>query len=155
MSFLDFLPERNRGTSDLARMKVESYKVSATICKECKKQEQVDWKAGFPVATDDRKNRNRGGGRERVSSREKSVISLATERRRCQWSARSSPRFRLEAALSAPVDLLRFFQIYDFRPACRGDRNSSASTTPVFLPFVSFQPTLSRKREKRTFVSPC
>lgn len=83
-SFLDFLPERNRGTSDLARMKVESYKVSATICKECKKQEQVDWKAGFPVATDDRKNRNRGGGRERVSSREKSVISLATERRRCQ-----------------------------------------------------------------------
>lgn len=26
-------------------MKVESYKVSGTICKECKKQEQVDWKA--------------------------------------------------------------------------------------------------------------
>lgn len=59
-----------------------------------------------------------------------------------------SARFRLEAALSAPVDLLRFFQIYDFRPACRGDRNSSASTTPVFLPFVSFQPALSRKRRR-------
>lgn len=60
------------------------------------------------------------------------------------------------AALSVPVDLLRFFQIYDFRPVYRGDRNSSSPPPcPSFHFFFIFNRLslflslfLSRKRER-------